>query len=529
MMSEPDRAPAGTTTNVVQRSFYLDSVALMRLTQQLTSEFDLTDAAVMVATPSNLDLMAQAGLLTSAAGDATANDVVIALAGHDKEVLALAANQALALLAGARTTSADSTATATSRPGSAGQSPMGLIGTARERPDTNIALISVPSEFAALEAHAALAQKLNVFLFTNNVSLTDELALKQRARDAGLIVMGPDCGTSIISGTPLGFANAVPTGNVGLVGATGTGLQEVSVLLGRAGLGTRHAIGVGGRDLHSDIGGISAHWAVACLAQDEATDYIVLISKPPAAQVGEALIRSLQESGKPAVACFMGDTDATHSDSNVIRVGSLFAAAQAVCKLVGPQFQIDDSPTPPTAVRAGVIRGFFCGGTLAAEVQVTLRAHGLVVGSNAPIAGVGAPNPNGHCILDVGAPEYTQGKAHPMIEPSVRRSLIRTALTQPDTAVVLADIVLGTGGHMDPAGELLLSLQPHEDDDAIEIPAGHPTRDRPPLIVNVCGIEGDVQGFESTCERLRAGGATVVLSAAQAARAAVQCLEAQKT
>src|SRR5580704_9603583 len=94
-------------------------------------------------------------------------------------------------------------------------------------------------------------------IFSDNVPIAEEASLKHEARERGLMVMGPDCGTAIIGGVPLAFANAVPRGDIGIIGASGTGIQEVSTLIARAGRGVRHAIGTGGRDMHAEVGGLT--------------------------------------------------------------------------------------------------------------------------------------------------------------------------------------------------------------------------------------------------------------------------------
>src|SRR4030095_10708603 len=135
--------------------------------------------------------------------------------------------------------------------------PLSSIALGLERAeDADIALISVPGDYAAAEALKALAQGLNVMLFFDNVAIADERAIKLYARARTLLVMGPDCGTAIVNGVPLGFANVVRRGDIGLVAASGTGLQEVTCRIHNLGGGISQAIGTGGRDLKDAGGGM---------------------------------------------------------------------------------------------------------------------------------------------------------------------------------------------------------------------------------------------------------------------------------
>ena len=245
--------------NEVRKGFYLDSVALMRLSREIATIPGVVEAALMMGTPSNIAIMRNAGLLS---GDISTqgSDLILAVKAETEQ----AARAAL-----------DDAAKALDKPksqagGKSAWRPRSIASAVAATPNANIALISVPGEFAAAEARKALNRGLHVLMFSDNVSIADELSLKQQAREAGLLMMGPDCGTAIINGAPLAFANKLKRGKVGIIGASGTGTQEISCLVSEAGVGISHAIGVGGRDLKKDIGGITTLMAIDALDADPA-------------------------------------------------------------------------------------------------------------------------------------------------------------------------------------------------------------------------------------------------------------------
>ncbi len=282
--------------NEVREGFYLDSVALMRLARQLEALDGVQTAALMIGTPANLEILQDAGLLGEAGRKATPGDLVIAIRAAGEAALAAALAQAKTLL---------------ERPARGGRGgtawrPKMLRSALEALPGANLALISVPGGFAAAEARSALRAGLHVLLFSDNVSLEDEIALKQEAGELGLLMMGPDCGTALINGIPLAFANAVPRGPIGIVSASGTGLQEVSSLIARAGGGVSHGIGTGSRDLLEAVGGATTLQAIEALQADPATRHIVLLSKPPAPPVAAAVLERVAKSEKPFTICFLG-------------------------------------------------------------------------------------------------------------------------------------------------------------------------------------------------------------------------------
>lgn len=491
--------------NRVREGFYLDSVALMRLSQEIGAIGGVETASLMIGTQSNRDLLADAGLMAPEAEAAGPNDLIMAVRAESSEAAQAALDEAEVRLK--RRDSGGGTGET--------WNPRTFDTALAALPDANIALISVPGAFAAREARVALRHGLHVMMFSDNVPVTEEVALKHDAQDRGLLLMGPDCGTALIGGVPLAFANEVPTGVIGAVAASGTGLQEVSTLIGRAGGGLSHGIGVGGRDLSTEVGGIMTLCAIDALDADPGTERIVLISKPPAADVAGRIFERVAQSKKHFTVCFLG-MDAPDLPGNATFAPTLRAAAEDALDGMRTDAGFDADGIAAKAKEAYAagrsrITGLYSGGTMCAEAQVILRSAGLSVASNAPIPGAGkisGDQGEGHVLLDLGADEYTLGRPHPMIEPSVRDKPLATALADSRTAVVLLDIVIGHGAHQDPAAHLAASI------------AGAPT-EGPLLVASVCGTEEDPQGYSSQVETLRDCGVIVAPSNAHAAEVAV--------
>lgn len=483
--------------NEVRRGTYLDSIALMRMTRAVTALSGVEEAGMMMGTPANIRIMKDAGVLAREGEAAAPGDLVIAVRASDKATADAALAEARRQLDQPRKAGGEATAWA----------PRSIRSAVTAAPDANLALISVPGAFAAAEARKALARGLNVLMFSDNVPVADEVELKREAQARGLLMMGPDCGTAIINGVPLGFANAVPRGDIGIIGASGTGIQEVSCLIANNGGGISHAIGTGGRDLKSEVGGITTLMAIDLLDADPSTRHIVIISKPPAREVAEKVLERVGKSRKPFTVCFVGGMDVS-ATNNAVVVSTLKAAAEHA---LGVKLAPAHGGVVPQKRRAGkLVRGLFAGGTLCAEAQVVLRDAGLPVASNVPIPGAGklAENASDHTVLDLGDDAYTQGRPHPMIEPAVRDAPLAAALADPETGVVLIDIVLGYGASADPAGHLVAHLKRIGGKDAS-------------VIACVTGTEQDPQRRSAQIARLEQGGIIVAPSAVDATEFAV--------
>lgn len=488
--------------NHIRRGFYLDSVALMRISAHIAALDGVEAAALMIGSRTNKEILAASGLLGGEGEAAVANDLIIAVRARDQTSINAAVDEAERLLLAPSTATEDNQLPRTNR----------LDTALTKLAGANLALISVPGEFAAFEARRALAAGLNVVMFSDNVSLDDEVELKADARRRGLLMMGPDCGTCVIGGTPIAFANAVPRGSIGIVSASGTGLQEVATLLARAGRGIAHGIGVGGRDLTETVGGITTLMAIDALEADPTIDTIIIVSKPPSRVVVDRLLARIAKSTKRFVVCFMGiehyDMPPGASFANTLR-----AAVEHCAGPIAERGWVEQHSHGMTR-RRGQIRGLFCGGTLCNEAQVVMMQRGLSVASNVPIPGATPLPPrlaDAHCLIDLGDDDYTRGRPHPMIDPSARSAMIAEALTDPMVAVLLIDLVIGYGAHADPAEVVAQSLSQHKGRAAI-------------AIASVTGTEQDPQRYSAQVHTLERHGVIVAPSNAHAAELAVASL-----
>jgi FdrA protein len=487
--------------NRVRKGFYLDSVALMRLSQSVSSLPGVASAAMMIGTPSNLRILDEAGLLDAEGRKAGPNDLVLALRAGSADDAKAALDGADKLLSRPQEQAGPKGA----------RNPRSMDAAIAALGGANLALISVPGAFAGSEARKALARGLNVMIFSDNMPVEEERALKLLARDKGLLVMGPDCGTAMIAGVPLAFANAVPKGEIGIVAASGTGLQEVATLIARAGFGVSHGIGTGGRDLSEKVGALTTLAALDALDADPATKRIVIVSKPPAASVAKAVLERVAKSPKPHVICFLG-ADALDLPKNARLAATLEEAAALASGPVPGAFDA-------AAIAAGwkkrlpasrrFVRGVYSGGTLCAEAQTILRKAGAEFWANAPIPGALEAKPeSGHVLIDYGADEFTLGRPHPMIDPTLRDAGIVAGLDDSSVAAILVDIVIGTGANDDPAEHAANAVAAAKSRDAI-------------VIACVTGTDLDAQNRAVQVRTLEEAGIVVAPSNAAAARLAI--------
>jgi succinyl-CoA synthetase alpha subunit len=398
---------------------------------------------------------------------------------------------------------------------------MSLRGGLELLPDANLAVISVAGRYAGDVAMQALEQGLHVMLFSDNVPIEKEVELKEFARDKGLLVMGPDCGTAIINGVPLAFANVVPRGRVGIVAASGTGLQEVSCLLANEGCGISQAIGTGGRDVKNRVGGIMFLEALKALGEDEDTDVIVLIAKPPDATVLQAVDALVESLDKPVVSILLGADRTGLLDATTLEEAALMAAAltrgddpaSAEALIADREAEINKvAEVQAQRLEGGrqYVRGLFSGGTFCTEAQLLLADILVPLYANAPVAGVEETEDlhtsKAHTLIDMGEDEFTVGRPHPMIDYSLRNKRIAQEAADPETAVILLDVVLGYGSNMDPASEL---------EEVVREAAGHVA-----VVCSVTGTAGDPQDRAHVVQTLEKAGAVVLPSNASACRCA---------
>lgn len=476
----------------VRAGAYYDSVVLMQLQRGLLGLPGVLDAGVVMATPANRELLASNNLLPEAV-TANPDDLLIVVKAENDSSADEAIGKVDELLARRKS----STVSEDFRPRS-------MSAAVKQLPEANWVLISVPGRYAAGVAREALELGKHVFLYSDNVSLEDEISLKKSAREKGLLVMGPDCGTAIINGIGLGFANRVRRGSIGVVGASGTGTQAVTAQIHNLGGGISHAIGTGGRDLKSDVGAITAHQALDVLARDDETKVIVLISKPPSPDVATSLISAAQESGKPAVIYFIGYPAPARKIGSLQFAINLSEAAEIAVREV-ENSRIDKIPTHS----GGFVRGLFSGGTLAFETMVGLQAILSPLYSNSPISDsqfLRDPlSSKAHTIIDLGDEFFMVGRLHPMIDNDLRIRRMKQEAADPETGMILFDVVLGEGSHMDPAAELVPVIK--------EIQS---TRKDIDFVSMVIGTDDDPQNIKSQVSALEEAGVKVFRTAAEA-------------
>jgi succinyl-CoA synthetase alpha subunit len=496
---------------------YHDSMMLMQINHRVAALEGVSKAAILMATVPNKRILENFGFASREVESATPGDMVIGLQTENEQKL----DEALELI--------DRLLVEKARTKSRGKRFGTQEAAAAANPDTNLVLISTPGQFAAREARQALSMDKHVFIFSDNVPLEDEIELKQMARQKGLLVMGPDCGTAIIDGIGLGFANRVAPGPVGIIGASGSGIQELSVLLHGMGVGVSQAIGLGGRDLSDGVGGSSCFTALDLLNQDQATECLVILSKPPSLRVVKELISRAGKAEKPVILCFLGQRlpkgASADLPANVCQVPNIEEAAIKASSLMKKQipWRQDGSLTARRGKVAAdrdkfqpiqrYLRGLYSGGSLCYEAMILAKDRLSPLFSNIPIKGVSAL-PSGrqsshNTLLDLGEDEFTQGRVHPMIDPSLVADRLIAEAVDPEVAVILFDMVLGLGAHEDPASVLA--------------PAVEQTRKQAKadgrhlvFICHVCGTDKDPQDAPKQEERLQAAGVIVSASNLQA-------------
>ncbi len=501
---------------------YRDSVSLMKISSTVSSLPGVVQASCIMATPANLDLLREANLLAGEI-DAGPNEVLIAIEANDDDALAAALDAAEAELRKEPNAPTGSTEQAGEPPRSQEMALDALVG-------ANLALIATPGPFAAAEASKALRLGLNAMVFSDNVAIEDEIALKTFAQANGLMVLGPDCGTAIIDGVPLGFANIARRGNIGIVGASGTGLQQVTCLIDGGGGGISQAIGTGGRDLDARVGGITMIQGIKALADDPDTSVIVLVSKPPAPEVAAAVMDQASASGKPVVACLLGADPSTFASGNIHPAATLEDAAAAALSLSrGEPVSTGADPAaleglvaqaPAIADGRRYLRGLYSGGTFCYEALSILgeRLDSMRSNTSFPTSSlINDPwHSEGHTVLDLGDDVFTRGRPHPMIDHRLRNERLVQEAADPETAVVLVDIVLGCGAHEDPAAAMVPALDE----------AQHQNGESAPAIVGfVCGTEADPQGLARQRAALNEAGVLLANSNAEAVRLAAAIVE----
>ncbi|MDL4771085.1 FdrA family protein [Actinomadura xylanilytica] len=464
----------------------------MRVSRSIVGRDGVTEAMAAMGTGLNLEVLARMGFAVP--GGTGPGDLVVAIRAGAEEALDGARDALDGLLRG-REPAADGAGLFGAPP------PARTTASAASRTDAGIALLSVPGPHVVPEAMDALNAGLNVMIFSDNVPVGQEVALKEEAARRGLIVMGPDCGTAVVGGAGLGFANAVRPGPVGMVAASGTGAQQLMCLLDAAGVGVSHVLGVGGRDLSTEVSGRSSLAALAALDADPATELIMLVSKPPAPRTADLIREAARRLDTPVVFALPapGEDDLTRAAER-----ALAALGRPVPEW--PRWLASGRDGAGRGGRGGesgrALRGLFAGGTLRAEAEAVARD---LLGWDLEAGG--------HRLVDYGDDAYTRGRAHPMIDPTLRLEALADQAADPGCGVLLLDVVLGFGADPDPAGALAPVL-------------AAALRDRGDLaaVVSLCGTPADPQDRDRQAAALCDAGADVFASNAEAARHAVRAV-----
>ena len=498
---------------VIKQNSYQDSINLMLLTNEVSTLNGVKKSQVMMGTDANKDIFRSADLYTDEVDKATPNDMVIVVDTDDQAVVDQVIEKADQFLTDLSVKKESDSVTNVSN----WKEALAAL------PNANMALFSIPGIYAADEIEHALDEGLHVFSFSDNVALEDEIRLKQKAHEKGLLLMGPDCGTGIISSIPMAFTNVVNPGNIGIVGASGTGIQEVSTIVERLGGGMVHAIGTGGRDLREEVGGITMKDAIVGLEHHDPTDVIVIISKPPAKKVRDEVMELLHAVSKPVVAIFLGEKPENH-EGNVYLAHTLEETAQIAVDLAQGNevkeryLEPLSSEVTKTLPEGKTVKGLYSGGTLANEAAM-LISEVLNVEESKKEEGY-ILNAKGFQVVDLGDDVYTQGRPHPMIDPEVRINKIKEAVEDETTGIILLDIVLGYGSHPDMANALRPAIE-----EAFET-ARKADRDFY-IVATVCGTKYDPQDYDKSVEVLKEAGVLVEDSNARAIRLALELMGAE--
>jgi FdrA protein len=484
----------------VKKNCYQDSVKLMQISQIVQALPGVQRASAIMGTENNKATLVRGGFDSSLMEGAGPSDILFIVEATGEDLAAIALDRYLALL--------DETVASKEEKKTSVRTIKAAVASL---PGANIGFISVPGEFAAYEAYKALRAGLHVHIFSDNVPIEDEVRIKELGRRLGLLVMGPDCGTAIIGGTPIGFANAVASGPIGIAGASGTGIQQASVLIDRFGSGISHAIGLGGRDLSDRVGGTSALMALDALESDPSTRVLAFISKPPGSATGKRILERIRACAKPVVVAFLGgDRDlmrgVDHVAEDLEEAARLAVelAEHRVLPLGNLQFSAEELESLVAAETKGgrssgrYLRGLYTGGSLADEAQLIL---GKLLGSEGL---------RDHAIIDLGDDEFTVGRPHPMIDPSYRAERILAEWADPRVAVILCDLVLGYGSHPNPAAPVSEAVK------RARALYGNGVI----VVASVCGTDRDPQVLSKQETILRDAGVLVLPTNASAARIA---------
>lgn len=503
---------------IIKKNNYWDSIFLMNAAREIMKTKGVIDAVLVMGTDMNKTVLKEVGGLTSEAIAATPNDLIISLDLEDeniaKDVLAC-----LERIISDKDKNQNEQETVY----------MSLNKAIDASPEANLVFISVPGEFATQEAKNALNRGLNTFIFSDNVPLEDEVELKKMALEKGLWVMGPGCGTSVINHISIGMMSTIREGNIGIVGASGSGIHEIATLIDRQGFGISQAIGTGGRDLSKEVGGITMIQGINFLENDKSTKVIVLVSKPPALSTAEKIFHLVKKSTKPVVIFFLGGDQQQIKEVGAYGALTLEEAAMKAINLAENETipsrnfiekckielaQLASEEKRKLSVKQKYLRGLFCGGTHSEEASMLLQDMIGDLYANLSFGNCQkVTNPHSsikNTLIDMGDEEFTKGKPHPVIDPSILKERLWKEGSDPEVAVILFDLFLGYGAHQDPVGtieETLAALREKAKEEGRYLS----------IVASVCGSTKDPQGFNEQKRRLEALGVKVLPSNAQTA------------
>jgi FdrA protein len=497
----------------IRSGAYYDSAFLMNVQRSLASLPSVEDAGVVMGTEGNKELLAHINLLSPEVNSARPDDLVVVVRAASEAEATEAINKLDELL------------TARKKLSGTEYHPQSIESADQILPDSSWVLVSVAGRYAAGVAREAMRHGKHVFLFSDNVSVDEEISLKQMAAEKGLLVMGPDCGTAVVRGIGLGFANKCRFGPIGVVAAAGTGLQQVTSRVHQLGGGISYGIGTGGRDLSEKVGAVTFLMGLDALSRDPDTKVIVLVSKPPAPKVAEEVLKTARKAGKMVVICFVGRPVSAFQLDNLHFAVSLDDAARIAVDLVKKgQFSVPAAPEiNQFAPGQRFLRGLFSGGTLAYEAQYILESYIPKMYANAPLRKENKlPNSlvsQEHTIVDLGEDEFTVGRLHPMMDNDLRIRRLMEEAADPSVAVIMLDVVLGYGSHPNPASELAPAIARAR---SLAKEGGRYLE----VVAVVTGTDEDPQNLDEQIQLLRDAGAWVTTSNEEMVRYAGQILQA---
>ena len=495
----------------VEKGRYVDSVTLMGVGERAMKKCHVKNAEGMMGTPANIDTLKDMGY--EVPEDITKNDLMLAVTGETEEQLEAAKEEMLLVLNGGASKNA------------ANYRDLNEIDL--EKDPYDLVQISLPGEYAAAEAKKAIEMGLDVFIFSDNVSIEEELELKKLGREKGRLVMGPDCGVGLIGGVALAAGSINKDGPVGIVGASGSGAQEVACLIERMGLGVHCLIGTGGRDLKPEIGGITMRMGMEKLEKDDHVKVICLVSKLADLNVMSGILDDADKLSKPVVAVFLGGNEKLFEGHKVAGAMSLEEAARKAVALVTgkePTLGFTDAEMKELTNRVHSLRpeqkyfrGLYCGGTFTEEALILFKKENPDVQLYSNLETKYATQlsdhavSQGHAILDMGAEDFTAEAPHPVFDPALRVRRVEQELRDPSVAVILLDFITGPGVALNP-------IMPY-----VDLCANHKDV---LFIATICGAEGDPQDIRAAREALKKAGVIVADSNYQSARLAASMMAA---